>query len=303
MQINALGIGMSLYKFALAADKSVQIRRALGAETEAYFAAMEAAEQAFFGSITNERNQQKFDWLLLRTHLISRMSDKEVAALADYRVDKVQNIAEHLDGNERQISIVTSDTLAAAITDINAQQWIGFDTETAATFEKGRRNSNPVSLIQIATASHCYLFRMVGRNVSIFKAALAEVLSEQSNILKLGIGLRSDVNAMKRDFNIVLSPMLDLNWLMNQLGAAKQMGTVQIAASVLSLKLPKSKRVTLSNWALPLDMPLSNEQVLYAATDALVALDIYHGLFAQLEPYKVLWPNTIKQRFLGEEKE
>ena len=291
---------MSLYKFALAADKSVQIRQALGAEAEAYFAAMEAAEQTFFDSIVNETNQQKLDWLRLRTHLISRMSDKDIAALAGYRIDKVQNVACHLDGNERQISIVTIDTLAAAMTDIKAQQWIGFDTETAATFDKGRRNTNPVSLIQIATASHCYLFRMVGSNVLSFKAALAEVLSEHSNILKIGIGLRSDVNAMKRDFNIALSPMLDLNWLMNQLGAAKQMGTVQIAASVLSLKLPKSKRVTLSNWALPLDKPLSDEQIQYAAADTLVALDIYHGLFEQISAYKALWPNTIKQRFLEE---
>lgn len=291
---------MSLYKFALAADKSVQIRQALGAEAEAYFAAMEAAEQTFFDSIVNETNQQKLDWLRLRTNLISRMSDKDIAALAGYRIDKVQNVACHLDGNERQISIVTIDTLAAAMTDIKAQQWIGFDTETAATFDKGRRNTNPVSLIQIATVSHCYLFRMVGSNVLSFKAALAEVLSEHSNILKIGIGLRSDVNAMKRDFNIALSPMLDLNWLMNQLGAAKQMGTVQIAASVLSLKLPKSKRVTLSNWALPLDKPLSDEQIQYAAADTLVALDIYHGLFEQINAYKALWPNTIKQRFLEE---
>ncbi|MCL1092551.1 3'-5' exonuclease [Shewanella kaireitica] len=291
---------MSLYKFALAADKSVQIRQALGAEAEAYFSAMEAAEQTFFDSIANETNQQKLDWLRLRTRLISRMSDKDIAALAGYRIDNVQNVACHFDGNERQIAIVTIDTLAAAMTDIKAQQWIGFDTETAATFDKGRRNTNPVSLIQIATASHCYLFRMVGSNVLSFKAALAEVLSEQSNILKIGIGLRSDVNAMKRDFNIALSPMLDLNWLMNQLGAAKQMGTVQIAASVLSLKLPKSKRVTLSNWALPLDKPLSDEQVLYAAADTLVALDIYHGLFEQISAYKALWPNTIKQRFLEE---
>ena len=300
MQINALRNGMSLYKFALAADKSIQIRQALGAEAETYFTAMEAAEKAFFSQITNDDNQQKFDWLLLRTHLISRFSDKEIAALADYKIETIQNVASKSVGEKRQVIIVTPGLLAAAIEDIKAQQWIGFDTETAATFEKGRRNTNPISLIQIATANHCYLFRMVGSNVLSFKAALAEVLSEQSNILKIGIGLRSDVNALKRDFNIALSPMLDLNWLLNQLGAAKQMGTVQIAASVLSLKLPKSKRVTLSNWALPLDKPLSDEQIQYAAADTLVALDIYHGLFEQISAYEALWPNTIKQRFLKE---
>ncbi|MCL1059621.1 3'-5' exonuclease domain-containing protein 2 [Shewanella gelidimarina] len=288
---------MSLYKFGLAADKSVLLRQALGAEADAYFAAMESAEQAFLSSITNEQNQQKLDWLLLRTNLICRMSDRDIARLSDYRIDKIQKVTEHLNGSSRQIVIVNVDTLAAVIDDIKAQQWVGFDTETAATFEKGRRNTNPISLIQIATSSHCYLFRMVGSNIVPFKTALTEVLGEDSNIVKIGIGLRSDVNAMKRDFGIALNPILDLNGLMNQLGAAKQMGTVQIAATVLALKLPKSKRVTLSNWAIPLDKPLSPEQINYAAGDALAALDIFHALFEQLSAYKALWPKSIQQRF------
>ncbi|PKH56707.1 3'-5' exonuclease domain-containing protein 2 [Shewanella sp. Choline-02u-19] len=288
---------MSLYKFGLAADKSVLLRQALGAEADAYFAAMESAEQAFLSSITNEKNQQKLDWLLLRTNLICRMSDRDIARLSDYRIDKTQMVTENLNGKSRQIVIVTVEALAAVIDDIKAQQWVGFDTETAATFEKGRRNTNPISLIQIATSSHCYLFRMVGSNILPFKTALTEVLGEDSNIVKIGIGLRSDVNAVKRDFGIALNPILDLNWLMNQLGAAKQMGTVQIAATVLALKLPKSKRVTLSNWAIPLDKSLSAEQINYAAGDALAALDIFHALFEQLSAYKALWPKSIQQRF------
>ncbi|QQX79421.1 3'-5' exonuclease domain-containing protein 2 [Shewanella sp. KX20019] len=291
---------MSLYKFGLATEKSVLIRQALGVQADAYFAAMESAEQVFLTSITNEQNQQKLDWLLLRTHLICRMSDRDVARLSDYRIENTQSVSERLNGTSRQIVIVTTDSLGVAIDDIKAQKWVGFDTETAASFEKGRRNSNPISLIQIATTSHCYLFRMVGTNIVPFKAALAEVLAEQSNITKVGIGLRSDINSMKRDFGIVLNPILDLNWLMNQLGAAKQMGTVQMAATVLALKLPKSKRVTLSNWAIPLNKPLSEEQVNYAAGDALAALDIYHALFEQLNIYQALWPKSVQQRFLAE---
>lgn len=291
---------MSLYKFGLAADKSILIRQALGAEADAYFAAMESAEQAFLRSITSEINQQKLDWLLLRTHLICRMSDRDIAHLSDYRIDNTQNVSASLNGTSRQIVIVTADSLAVAIDDIKAQEWVGFDTETAASFEKGHRNINAISLIQIATTRHCYLFRMVGRNIALFKAALTEVLVENSNIVKVGIGLRSDVNAMKRDFDIALNPILDLNWLMNQLGAAKQMGAVQITATVLALKLPKSKRVTLSNWAIPLDKALSAEQIHYAAGDALSALDIYHALLEQLNIYQTLWPKSVQQRFLEE---
>lgn len=286
---------MSLFKFGLAADKAALIRRELGQDAAAYFAAMQVAEAAFFRSITTEQNQLQLSWLQMRTGLITRLDDSELAKLNDYSVEHAP--ASDLKNNKvlRRISVVTQASLHAAMTDISSQAWLGFDTETAATFEKGRRNTNPISLIQIATASHCYLFRMIDDNIAPFQAALQPVLSGDKQ-LKVGIGLRGDINAMKRDFEINMTRILDLNWLMNQLGAPKQMGTQQIAAAVLRLKLPKSKKVTLSNWAKPLSEPLSELQLQYAAADTLVALDILHQLINQLRPYQALWPQSLQQR-------
>lgn len=286
---------MSLFKFGLSPDKSATIRRELGRDADGYFEAMQVAEKAFFSSIITTGNRLKLDWLQLRTDLNTRVDDRELSRLRDFNVELTQNVSAKLNGQIRQVIVVTPDTLTAAVTDIEAQTCIGFDTETAATFEKGRRNPNPISLIQIATATHCYLFRMQGENIVPFMAALAPILSGDK-LLKVGIGLRSDLNAMKRDFEISVNSMLDLNWLMNQLGAPKQLGTQQMAATVLALKLPKSKKVTLSNWAKPLTEPLSELQLQYAAADAFVALDILYGLLEQLMPYRALWPLPLQQR-------
>ncbi|ABZ78057.1 3'-5' exonuclease [Shewanella halifaxensis HAW-EB4] len=286
---------MSLFKFGLAADKSATIRRELGKDAAAYFKAMQAAEETFFRSITTTENRLKLDWLQLRTRLITRVDDSELSRLTDFNVELIQNVSAEQDGQPRQISVVTLDSLQMAIADIEAQSWIGFDTETAATFEKGRRNTNPISLIQIATATHCYLFRMQAINIEPFKVALTPVMSNE-HLLKIGIGLRSDINGMKRDFDMSIAAMLDLNWLMNQLGAPKQLGTQQAAATVLALKLPKSKKVTLSNWSKPLTEPLSELQLQYAAADTFVALDILHAVTAQVAPYQSLWPQSLQQR-------
>ena len=286
---------MSLFNFGLSADKSAIIYRELGKDAEQYFAAMLAAEKAFFEAITTADNQRKLDWLQLRTRIITRVDDKQLSQLAAFDIERVQNVSAQLNEQVRQVVVVTEDTLVVAVADIKAQTCIGFDTETAATFEKGRRNPNPISLIQISTASHCYLFRMQAENIGLFKAALAPILSGDK-LLKVGIGLRSDLNAMKRDFDITIGCMLDLNWVMNQLGAPKQLGTQQMAATVLGLKLPKSKKVTLSNWAKPLAEPLTDLQLQYAAADAFVALDILYGLLDQLTPYTALWPSSIQQR-------
>ncbi|GIU05740.1 MULTISPECIES: 3'-5' exonuclease [unclassified Shewanella] len=286
---------MSLFKFGLSPDKSAIIRRELGRDADGYFEAMQAAEKAFFSSIITAGNRLKLEWLQLRTDLSTRVDDRELSRLSEFNVELAQNVSAELNGQVRQVMVVTQDSLAAAVTDIEAQTCIGFDTETAATFEKGRRNPNPISLIQIATATHCYLFRMQGENIAAFTAALTPILSGDK-LLKVGIGLRSDVNAMKRDFEVSIGCMLDLNWLMNQLGAPKQLGTQQMAATVLSLKLPKSKKVTLSNWAKPLAEPLSELQLQYAAADAFVALDILYGLLEQLAPYKAQWPLPLQQR-------
>lgn len=286
---------MSLFKFGLSADKSAMIKRELGKNAAAYFAAMQVAEQAFFAEITNEQNQQSLAWLQLRSRLITRIDDSELARLDDFDITRVQSVTPSLNGQLRQVTVVNIETLDAAIEDISSQAWLGFDTETAATFEKGRRNTNPISLIQIATATHCYLFRMQAENIEAFKAALMPILSADKQ-LKVGIGLRSDINAMKRDYGICISHILDLNWLMNQLGAPKQLGTQQMAATVIGLKLPKSKKVTLSNWAKPLSEPLSELQLQYAAADTLVALDILHGLIEQIAPFKSLWPKSLSQR-------
>ena len=58
-----------------------------------------------------------------------------------------------------QITVIDSiEDAAEALAQLRKHHVVGFDTETKPSFRKGRTNT--VSLIQISTDSHCYLFRI-----------------------------------------------------------------------------------------------------------------------------------------------
>mgnify|MGYP003311421497 CR=1 FL=1 len=88
-----------------------------------------------------------------------------------------------------QISVIdTIDTAKSAIHFINNQSIVGFDTETRPSFRKGK--SNNVSLVQISTLNHSFLFRI---NKLGFIDELKSLL-ENPNITKIGLSLKDDFN-------------------------------------------------------------------------------------------------------------
>ena len=60
------------------------------------------------------------------------------------------------------------------------------------------------------------------------------------------------------------------------------MGTRQLVAALLGVRIDKPKKITLSNWQL---VPLSSAQIHYAAADALAALKCFNALITQLPPF------------------
>lgn len=175
------------------------------------------------------------------------------------------------------VELVTLDKLATALQQLSRESVLGFDTETRASFEPGVQH--PLSLVQLATSDTCYLFQQ-----AVLGERLAELkpLLENEQILKVGIGLRGDGQALKRDWDIQVSPRLDLNWAMAQLGAGKEMGTRQLVAALLHKRIDKPKKITLSNWQ---QVPLSQAQVQYAALDALAATLCFWQLIDKLQGF------------------
>ena len=170
------------------------------------------------------------------------------------------------------VVLVTSPEAAAAARQVlQAEEVLGFDTESKPTFSKGEISTGP-HLIQLATATRVYLFP-VGRQPELpdVKAIL-----ESPRILKVGFGLDSDLAQLRARLQIEARNILDLSRALRSETGKQSLGAKTAVAQYFGRRLQKSKRTTTSNWANP---RLTERQILYAANDAQVALRVYRAAF------------------------
>lgn len=143
---------------------------------------------------------------------------------------------------------------------------IGFDTETKPSFQKGKMNK--VSLLQFSTSKQAYLFRI---NKTGLHPALIRLM-ENPEIEKVGVGIRDDIKGLQRLAKLKHAGFIELQDYVKEVGI-EDTSLRKLAGLVLSIRV--SKRQRLSNWEAP---HLSNSQVIYAATDAWVAIELFNKL-------------------------
>ncbi|MCZ6671711.1 MAG: 3'-5' exonuclease domain-containing protein 2 [Verrucomicrobia bacterium] len=140
---------------------------------------------------------------------------------------------------------------------------LGFDTETKPSFKKGV--SHPPALIQFATESESWLFRINGRG--IHKSILNLLQDEHTK--KVGVALHDDIKHLQAVKKFKASGFLDLAAIASDLGILKR-GLRNMTGIMLGARLSKSAQLT--NWA---QSTLTSNQLTYAATDAWVSLKLY----------------------------
>jgi len=143
---------------------------------------------------------------------------------------------------------------------------LGFDTETKPSFKKGPRNK--VSLLQFCSSEGAFLIRI---NKTGFHTALVK-LFENESVMKVGIGIRDDLQGLKKLRQFQPCGFTDLQDLSQKLGF-KALSLKGMAAEVLNLWISKRQRLT--NWDAE---KLTSSQISYAATDAWIALSIYNKM-------------------------
>lgn len=150
---------------------------------------------------------------------------------------------------------------------------LGFDTETKPSFTKG--SSNRVSLLQLASSTDAYLFRI---NKIGLPPYLINILSNPHQ-LKLGIAIRDDIRHLKAVHNFKPDGFVELQEYVRKFGIENS-GLSKLTGIVLNFRISKSQQLT--NWENEI---LTEPQQLYAATDAWAAYEIYRGLgLAPLNP-------------------
>ena len=144
----------------------------------------------------------------------------------------------------------------------------GFDSETKPVFVSGKENK--VSIIQIAGKSKVWIFHILQFQIG---PKLKNFL-ENEKFLKVGVAIGDDVKKIRRCTGVSIQGVFDLSTLAKKKGLAES-GLKTLTGRLLNARL--SKRQQTSNWE---TFPLTEAQIIYAATDAWVCREIYVKLLS-----------------------
>ncbi|XP_053515841.1 bifunctional 3'-5' exonuclease/ATP-dependent helicase WRN isoform X3 [Artibeus jamaicensis] len=149
---------------------------------------------------------------------------------------------------------------------------IGFDMEWPPIYRKGKLSR--VALIQLCVSeSKCYLFHI--SSMSVFPQGL-KMLLENEAVKKAGVGIEGDQWKLLRDFDIKLKGFVELTDVANEkLKSAESWSLNGLVKHLFGKQLRKDRALRCSNWK---NYPLTEDQKLYAATDAYAGLIIYQKL-------------------------
>ena len=198
---------------------------------------------------------------------------------------------------EGKITVVDDvSKIQPAIDELLKAKIVGIDTETKPSFTRGTHHK--VSLVQISTLNHCFLFRL---NYIGFPHELAEFLANDT-IKKIGLSLRDDLAGLNRHLKFSAANFVDIQSIAQSYGIL-ELSLQKIYAILFEKKISKSQR--LSNWESP---ELTEQQQRYAATDAWASLQIYLQLMTERklsknEIEKIVFENFLEQKALREQTE
>lgn len=161
------------------------------------------------------------------------------------------------------ITILSKGETEKAVNYLLEQPILGFDTETRPSFKKGQQHK--VSLLQVATHTICFLFRL---NHTGLTPALIRLL-EDRQVKKVALSWHDDVLSLQRRGKFTPGTFTDLQQLMPTIGVEDK-SLQKLYANFFGQKI--SKRQQLSNWDADI---LNDRQKEYAATDAWACIKLY----------------------------
>lgn len=180
------------------------------------------------------------------------------------------------------ITVVSEpEDVAAAVEFLRSQDVVGFDTETKPNFKKGM--TNKVSLIQVSTEDHSYLFRL---NKIGFTPEMKEFM-ECDDVVKVGLSLKDDFHVLHRIAEFEPRNFIDLQEVVKRFSIS-DLSLQKIYAILFGHRISKSQRLT--NWEAS---TLTPSQMVYASIDAWACLRIYRLLHSRTfipeeSPYKII---------------
>lgn len=161
----------------------------------------------------------------------------------------------------------------------NPVHFVGLDCEWDSRKKEG------VALLQVSSGTDCILYRTCKSDGSV--PINLKKLLEDRKILKFGVGIEEDVRRL-RLHGVQVKGFVDLRNLAHRCVPVSEQGYTSpdeeiyqwnslsaLSLNTLDIQLSKNYTVRCGNWEAS---SLSRKQILYAAKDAIVSLEIFYAL-------------------------
>ncbi len=162
--------------------------------------------------------------------------------------------------------IRTPEEVDTAVTILEREKILGFDTETRPAFRKGEHYSP--ALLQLGGEKDVFLFQL---KQTALPESLVTLLTN-SDIIKTGVSIKYDISELRQITDFEPSGFIELSDRAKEIGI-QNLGLRGMAAAVLGFRI--SKGASTSNWE---NERLTDAQVKYAATDAWVGRELYMAI-------------------------
>ncbi|XP_074114909.1 exonuclease 3'-5' domain-containing 2 [Cotesia typhae] len=157
---------------------------------------------------------------------------------------------------------------------------LGFDCEWV--------NEGPVSLVQLATNNGTAAVFRIGK-IGYVPLQLQELLSNNA-IIKVGVGAYDDGRKILSSYNCVVLGTLDLRLLAERLSVTSRQSLAAMSLQYLDYEMEKLTDIRCSNWDAD---QLDNDQIQYAATDAIISIFVYHEIMKEADKKKSTWSKIV----------
>jgi len=154
-----------------------------------------------------------------------------------------------------------------AIAHLGAQRFVGFDTETKPVFQPHQPRPH-TALLQLSSETEAFLFRLHDLGLP---QEIADIMADP-HITKIGAAVGEDIRGLQHFCRFEPHRFMDLQSFGEQYGI-KEKSVRKMAAIILGRKVSKAQQC--SNWEAN---PLSDAQLVYAATDAWICVKMYKAL-------------------------
>mgnify|MGYP001268943758 FL=1 len=166
-----------------------------------------------------------------------------------------------------EILLITKATqLPDVFAEIQQHTVVGLDTETKPAFVKGQVFK--VALLQLAIPGKVFLIRL---NLTGLSPEITDFF-ENENVIKAGVGLRDDIKILHKLEKFTPAGFAELSTMARETGLEVE-SVKKLTALLLGFRISKGAQT--SNWEAE---QLTEKQIVYAATDAWVCLEIYKKL-------------------------